>query len=63
MNADPPETLNISQVADRIGISRRTLNRMIADGRFAVKPVERTRHLPRIWHVSDVDSWIAGKHE
>lgn len=49
-------TLTIIQLAQYIGVARRTMYRMIEDGRFAVKPIKGTN--PRRWSVEAVDKWL-----
>lgn len=49
------KTLNLTEVAEHIGITRATLYQMIQDGRFPVKPIENV--WPRRWNIEDVDSW------
>jgi excisionase family DNA binding protein len=53
------KTLNISEVAEYIGVSRRTFYNMIEDGRFPVKPIKGTD--PRRWNVDSIDSWCKKK--
>ena len=48
--------LTSQQVADRIGISARTLWRMVARGRFP-QPVRMNRKLVR-WKSRDIDAYI-----
>lgn len=47
--------LNITDVSKYLGIPRRTLYNMIADGRF-LKPIKGTK--PRRWYIEDVDKWM-----
>lgn len=55
------KTLNLTQVAERIGISRKTLYNMIEDGQFPVSPIKGL--YPRRWNVEDVDAWRLGNRE
>jgi len=52
--------VNLTKVADMIGVSKRTLYNMIQDGRFPVRPIPRSN--PRKWSVDDVKAWIAGTY-
>lgn len=52
----PNPVLKISQVAEKIGVSRRQIYKMIDDGRFNVKPIPGTK--PRLWHGQAVQDWI-----
>lgn len=54
-----PKTLNISEVAEEIGVDRRTLYNMINDGRFPVKPIKGTN--PRRWAIEAIDAWRGKK--
>ncbi len=49
------KTLNFKQVAHSLGVSLMTLRRMIADGRFPVKPIKGTK--PRRWNPQAVEAW------
>lgn len=49
-------TLNITKLADHVGIKKRTLYRMIADGRFPVDPIKGTH--PKLWNVEHVNAWM-----
>jgi len=51
--------LTLTELAEYLGIPKRTLYRMIEDGRFAVQPVKGTD--PRRWNVEDVNAWIKDK--
>lgn len=53
--------LTLTEVAQHLGVNKRTLYRMLEDKRFPVRPIPRTD--PRKWSVDDVDSWVAGKYE
>lgn len=50
-----PLTLTLTKVADRVGVKKRTLYNMIADGRFDVQPLPRSK--PRRWSTAAVDAW------
>ena len=49
------KTLNVCEVAEYIGVSRRTLYRMIDDQRFTVKPIKGTK--PARWNIAALDIW------
>lgn len=53
------KTLTITETAEYIGVCRRTLMRMIMDGRFPVKPIAGTR--PRRWSVDQINEWVSAK--
>jgi excisionase family DNA binding protein len=55
------KTLSLTQLADYLGIDRRTLYNMIYDGRFPVSPIKGLH--PRRWNVEDVDAWRITKDE
>ena len=50
--------LTLTEFADFLGIPKRTLYRMIEDGRFPVQPIKGTD--PRRWNVEDVENWLKG---
>lgn len=50
--------LTLTELADFLGIPKRTLYRMIEDGRFPVQPIKGTD--PRRWNVDDVENWLKG---
>lgn len=52
------KTLTLSQVAKYIGVNKRTLYTMIADGRFPVAPIKNTQ--PRRWNIEDINKWRMG---
>lgn len=52
-------TMNLTQLSEYIGIPKRTLYDMIADGRFTVEPIKGTD--PRRWYVKHVDEWLAAQ--
>ena len=52
------QTFTLTQAAQYIGVSRKTLYNMLHDGRFPVVAVARSK--PRRWNVADVDRWLAG---
>ena len=56
MNAK--KTLNLTELAEHVGIPKRTLFDMIKDGRFPVKPLIKSS--PRIWSTEQVDKWLRG---
>lgn len=54
------KTLTLTEVAQHIGVNKRTLYRMLDDNRFPVKPIPRTS--PRIWFIADVNAWLTGQY-
>ena len=52
------DTANLTKVAKMTGISRRTLYKMIDDGRFPVAPISGTK--PPRWSVQAVTDWVRG---
>lgn len=50
--------LTLTELAEFLGIPKRTLYRMIEDGRFPVQPIKGTD--PRRWNVEDVENWLKG---
>lgn len=52
------KTLTLTQVAQYIGVKKRTLYNMLNDGRFPVDSIPHTK--PRRWSTGAVDSWVAG---
>lgn len=50
--------LTLTELAEFLGIPKRTLYRMIEDGRFPVQPIKGTD--PRRWNVDDVENWLKG---
>ena len=52
------KTLNLTELAEYIGINRRSLYIMIQDGRFPVAPIKGSN--PRRWNVEDLDNWRFG---
>lgn len=53
------KTLTLTALAKYIDIEKRTLYRMIKDGRFPVDPIRGTA--PRLWNVDDIDAWAGEK--
>lgn len=53
------KTLNICEVAEYIGVSRRTIYNMVDQGRFPVKPIKGTK--PRRWNIDAVEKWRAAQ--
>ena len=51
------KTLTLTELAEYIGVNRRTLYTMIEDGRFPIAPIKGTN--PRRWSAETVDKWIA----
>lgn len=56
---DAKKTLNLTELAQYVGIPKRTLFDMIRDRRFPVEPIIRST--PRIWSTEQVDEWLRGK--
>lgn len=48
-------TLNLTELAVYVGVHKRTLYRMIDDGRFPVAPIAGTK--PPRWNIEYVDAW------
>jgi len=48
-------TLTLTELAKYINVNKRTLFRMIKDGRFPVSPIAGVR--PMRWNREDVDAW------
>ena len=56
------KTLTLTEVARELGVTKKTLYTMIADGRFPVQPIKGS--IPRRWNVEDVENWrFGGKRE
>lgn len=53
------KTLTLTQLAKHIGKDKRTLYRMIDDGRFPVEHIKGTK--PRLWSTEEINKWLAGK--
>jgi predicted DNA-binding transcriptional regulator AlpA len=51
-----PKTMTLAQIAQYIGVGRKTLYRMLCDGRFAIDPIPETK--PRRWATDDINAWI-----
>lgn len=49
------KTLTLTQLSEYLGIPKRTLFNMIADGRFPVEPIKGSN--PRRWAIEHVDAW------
>jgi predicted DNA-binding transcriptional regulator AlpA len=56
-----PKTLNLTDTAAYLGLSRRNFYNQLDDGRFPVSPIPGTH--PRRWNVDDLDAWRAGSYE
>lgn len=52
------KVMNLTNMSKYIDINKRTLHRMIKDGRFPVEPIKGTQ--PRLWNTADIDKWLAG---
>lgn len=55
---DEQKTLTLTEVANLLGVSKKTLYIMIADGRFPVESIKGTN--PRRWNIEDVENWRFG---
>lgn len=53
------KTLSLTELAEYLGFTKRTLYNMIKDERFKVSPI--TGLVPRRWNVEDVDAWRLGE--
>lgn len=53
------KTLTLTQLAQHIGWSKRTIYNQLNDKRFPVEPLRGTK--PRRWSVEAVDLWLNGK--
>lgn len=51
--------LNLTKLSEHTEIKKRTLYRMIEDGRFDVEPVRNSN--PRLWNIEDVNKWMKSK--
>lgn len=51
-------TFSLTQLAEYLGINKRTFHNMIQDGRFPVEPIKGL--MPRRWNKEDVDAWRRG---
>jgi len=51
--------LNLTEVAEHLGIPKRTLYDMITDRRFPVEPIKGTQ--PRRWNIDAIEAWRAGQ--
>lgn len=47
--------LTLTQLAAYLGLSKKTLYRMIADGRFPVPSIPEM--FPRRWNIEAIDKW------
>ena len=54
------KTFTLTELAEYLkgDFCKRTLERMIADGRFPVEPIKGIK--PRRWRKIDVDKWLNG---
>ena len=58
-NVQPDAILRIAAVADRIGLARPTIYRMVKDGEFP-RPIKITTRAVG-WRESDLSAWIASR--
>jgi len=49
------KTLSITEVAEYLGVHKRTLYNMMVDRRFDVKPIKNLT--PRRWNIEAIDAW------
>lgn len=49
------KTLNLGEVAEYLGIRKRTLYEMIKDRRFPVEPIKGIN--PKVWELTEIDKW------
>ncbi len=49
------KTFTLTEVANYLGIKRRTFYNMVDDGRFPVEPIPHIH--PRRWNLEDIDAW------
>jgi excisionase family DNA binding protein len=49
-------TLRLNEVAEKIGISRRTIERLIYRGKFP--PPDRRAGRALLWRVETIDRWV-----
>lgn len=52
--------MNLTELANYLGIKKRTLYDMINDKRFPVEPIKGMQ--PRRWNIEDIDRW-RGVHQ
>lgn len=57
----PNPVYTIKKISEKSGINRRTLYRMIENGKFPIKPIKGTK--PRLWNSVYVDEWIATRNQ
>ena len=55
MNEKLPETLTLAELAEYLQENKRTMFRMVADGRFPVEPIKGSK--PRRWCIEKVKEW------
>jgi excisionase family DNA binding protein len=53
------KVLNLTEVAEYLGIKKRNLYDMIADRRFPVEPIKGTK--PRLWNIDAIEAWRAAQ--
>lgn len=53
------KTLTLTELAEYLGIPKRTLYNMINDGRFIVQPIKNLT--PRRWNIEAIDAWRLGE--
>lgn len=52
-------TLTLTELADRIGMPKRTIYNQLGRGDFPLEPLPRIR--PRRWSTEAVDAWLRGE--
>lgn len=53
--------MTLTEVAQYVGVSKRSLYRMLNDRRFPVAPIPNVT--PRKWASADVDAWVSGQYD
>lgn len=55
--SDTPELINIKRLAERLGVSRRTVHYWLERGGLPVAPIEGMT--PPKWRAADVEAWLS----
>lgn len=53
--------LNLTQLAQHIGVPKRTIHDQLKKDRFPIPSLPNTR--PRKWAVADVDAWLESNRD
>ena len=53
------KTLTLTELAEYLGIPKRTLYNMIKDRRFTIEPIKNLS--PRRWNIEEIDAWRLGE--